>query len=310
MQSKTTAKDFFIYLGVIVGLYASAVSFLVLVFQIINKLFPLAGDYYMNIDEPIRISIAVLIIFFPVFIYLAMLKKKDLEANPDKKEYWMRKWSIFLTLFIAGVTIAIDLVTLVYKFLGAEDLTTRFFIKVFFVLAVTVTIFRYSLTDLRRENFGYDPKMRTGLYVVSLVVLAGIVYGVVIIGSPTSQRAKMMDTQRVTDLINIQNEIVYIQWENKGVVPETLEDLKNSVSSFTIPSDPETKQNYEYKMLSKNSFELCATFKTIVSTSTDAVTRPAIYPYANENWHHGAERTCFTRTIDPTLYKIKTQPIL
>ena len=303
MQQKATAKDFFIYLGVIVGLYASAVSFLVLVFQIINKSFPLAGDYYMNVDEPIRISISVLVIFFPTFIYLAMLKKKDLEANPDKKEYWMRKWSIFLTLFVAGVTIAIDLVTLIYKFLGAEDLTTRFFLKVFFVLAVAITIFRYSLIDLKRENFGFDSKMRTSLYVVSLVVLAGIVYGVVIIGSPNSQRAKMMDEQRTNGLSTIQNQIVYTYWTNKGEVPNRLDDLKDSINGFSIPTDPETKAYYEYFKTSNKSFELCATFKTEYSSTTES-TKP-YYIYNNgENWYHGIGRTCFTRDIDEKLYPL------
>lgn len=308
MNPKTTAKDFFLYLGIIIGLYVSAISFLTLSFQVINKLFPLAGEYAGNYDSIIRTCLAALIIFFPAFVYISYVAGKDLKANPEKKDMWVRRWMIFFTLFAAGLTIAIDLSTLIYRFLGAEDLSLRFFLKVFFVLAVAITVFRSTLTDLRREVFEYSKGMKITLYVVSIVVLAGVVYGIVLIGTPNAQRARMMDDQRVNDLSSIQYQIVYSQWENKGTVPATLDALKDPISGYTLPTDPETKQSYEYKMLSKNSFELCAVFKTV--STTDAkntiATQPVLYPYANgtinENWQHGAERTCFTRTIDPSLY--------
>ena len=150
--------------------------------------------------------------------------------------------------------------------------------------------------------------MRISLYLVSTIVLVIIIYGITVIGSPTSQRARMMDTQRMNDLSTIQNQIVYSQWENKGEVPLSLDALKDPISGFTLPTDPETKANYEYKMISKNSFELCATFKTVVSTTTD-ITKPVMYPYANENWQHNAERTCFTRVIDEKLYPLNKNKI-
>ena len=109
MQSKTTAKDFFLYLGVIIGLYVNSISFLVLIFQIIERVFPLVGEYIDVTGSGMRNVIAILIIFFPTFIYLTHLVNKDLKANPEKKEMWIRRWMIYLTLFIAGLTVAIDL---------------------------------------------------------------------------------------------------------------------------------------------------------------------------------------------------------
>lgn len=307
MNSKTTAKDFFLYLGVIIGLYVSAISLLTLVFQIINKLFPLAGEYSGSFDYTIRSSLAVLIIFFPAFIYVSYLTNKDLKANPDKKDMWVRRWMIFLTLFIAGLTIAIDLSTLIYRFLGAEDLTLRFFLKVFFVLAVAITVFRSTLYDLKRNPSEYAKGMKICVASVSFVIFASIIYGMVLIGSPSAQRAKNTDEQRINDLNSIQNQIVYSQWQNKGEVPSSLDALKDPISGYTLPTDPETNQSYEYKMLSKNSFQLCATFKTIGSVNTN-MSQPVNYSYGpgsvNENWQHKAEKTCFTRTIDPTLYKV------
>jgi len=314
MQSKTTAKDFFLYLGIIIGLYVSSVSFLMLIFQIVDKVFPLAGEYTGSIDYAIRSCLAALIIFFPAFVYILFVANKDLKANPEKKDMWVRRWMIFLTLFIAGLTIAIDLSTLIYRFLGAEDLTLRFFLKVFFVLAVAITIFKFTLKDLKRTSFEIAKWMKISVGIVSVVTLSAIVYGIVIIGSPSAQRAKMMDETRVNDLSSIQSQIVYSQWENKGTVPASLDALKDPISGYTLPTDPETKANYEYTMLSKNSFELCAIFKTEVGTTTiNSITGKQVsspYPYGNgminENWQHGIGRTCFTRTIDEKLYPINT----
>ncbi len=255
--------------------------------------------------------LAAIIIFFPCFIYILLIVNKDLKANPEKKDMWVRRWMIFLTLFITGLAIAIDLVTLIYRFLGAEDLTLRFFLKVFFVLAVAVTIFKITFADLKRTSFEITGKMKIIVGIISVIILSAVVYGVIIIGSPSEQRAKMMDTTRVNDLSSIQNQIVNSQWQNKGEVPASLDALKDPISNYAVPTDPETKADYEYTKLSKNSFELCATFKTEVSTTTlNSVTgKPASYPYSydeviNQNWQHGIGRTCFTRTIDEKLYPI------
>jgi hypothetical protein len=302
-QSKTTAKDFFLYVGIMIGLYVSSISFLMLIFQIINKVFPIAGDYTGGIEGTIRSVVAALIIFFPAFMYLSWLANKDLKLSPEKKEMWVRRWLIFLTLFLSGLAIAIDLVTLIYRFLGAEDLTLRFFLKVFVLLAVVIAIFRYCLYDFRRDIAEYSKSVKTSIYVVSIIVLAGVIGGVFIIGSPSAQRAKMMDERRVSDLMNIQSQIVYTQYQNKADIPDNLSALNDPISNYVVPKDPETATNYEYKKISKNSFELCATFKTKsdVNSPTPVPTYPA--QSVNENWQHDIGRVCFERTIDTSMFK-------
>ena len=314
MNPKTTAKDFFLYLAITIGLYVSVVSFLSLIFSIIDKVFPLAGDYAGGFENTIRVSIAALIIFFPTFFYLTWLIYKDLKANPEKKEIWIRKWMIFLNLFVAGLTVAIDLAVLIYRFLGAEDLTLRFFLKILFVLASAVTIFVFYYYNLKRPVREYKDYMNIFLAFISAVILASIIYGIMLIGSPALQHAKMLDEQRINDLTSIQSQIVYVQWQNKGTVPSSLDVLKDPISNYMVPTDPETKANYEYKMLSKNSFELCATFKTVVSTTSNTIgTKPVSYLYGtdviNENWQHEATTTCFTRVIDEKLYPINKNKI-
>ncbi|MFA6797339.1 MAG: DUF5671 domain-containing protein [Candidatus Paceibacterota bacterium] len=304
---KTTAKDFFLYLGVIIGLYVSAIGFLILIFEIINNVFPLSGEYLGISEYTIRSSLSALIIFFPTFIYLTWLGNKDLKTNPEKKDMWIRRWMIFLTLFIAGLTIAIDLATLIYRFLGGEDLSARFFLKVFFVLAVAITIFRSSLYDLRRTTFNYDNKMKITGIIVSIVIVASIIYGIVVIGLPSTQRARNLDRTRINDLMSIQNQIVYSEWQNKGDIPVNLDVLKDPISNYIIPVDPETKQSYEYKKITKNSFELCATFGTQNKTDTNTKSSAKNGYLDNENWQHDSGRYCFTRVIDEEIYKIEPQ---
>ncbi len=307
MQSKTTAKDFFLYLGILIGLYVSAISFLMLIFTIIDKTLPLANEYAGGFDGTIRSTIAALIIFFPAFLYVSKLVNNELKANPEKKDIWVRKWMIFFTLFVAGLTILIDLVTLIYRFLGAEDLSARFFLKVFFVLAVAITIFRSTLQDLRRNSFEPSMIVKIRAGIVSLVVLVTVIYGVVLIGSPAMQRAKNLDNQRVNDLVSIQSQIVYTEWQNRGMVPANLDALKDPINGYVVPTDPETNEAYGYTKLTKNSFQLCADFKTVNNTNTNTDVRMLKPSYTNgidENWQHEATTTCFTRTIDPTLYKV------
>ncbi len=314
MQTKTTAKDFFLYLGVIIGIYVNAISFLTLVFQILERNFPLVGQYIDYTGGSMRNVIAILIIFFPAFIYLSYLVNKDLKTNPEKKELWIRRWMIFLTLFLAGLTVAIDLVTLIQRFLSAEDMTLRFILKVVFVLLVAIAVFRYYLYDLRRNIEEYKKGAKIFVYAISIITLAAVVYGITIIGSPAQQRARNFDQMRVNDLMSIQSQIVYTQWQNKGTVPTSLDALKDPISGYAVPVDPETSAPYEYKKLSSNSFELCATFDTSDSqnqqvTNTKVARPMAPYPVnsVNENWQHDTDRVCFDRTIDPTLYKV--QPV-
>jgi len=234
------------------------------------------------------------------------LVNKDLKLNPEKKEMWIRRWMIFFTLFAAGLTVAIDLVVLIQRFLGAEDLTLRFLLKVIIVLAVAISGFKYYLYDLKRSVNGYKKSAKNFVYAISIIILLAIVYGIIIIGSPSKRRALVLDQTRVNDLMSIQYQIVYQKWENKGVIPTKIDELNDPITGFILPLDPETKQNYEYKKLAKNSFELCATFKTVsATTSSNAATQTYPTTAVNENWQHGVGRVCFDRTIDPTLYKIQ-----
>ena len=301
-KSKSSPKDVFMHLLMIVSLYSSVISFITLWFQYVNWSFPDPLNFYYgsNLDN-IRWSSSVMIITFPIYIFMSWVIGKDFRNNPAQREMRIRKWLIYLTLFIAAVTIAVDLITLVYNFYGGE-LTIRFLLKVFVVLISALAVFGYYFIDLKAT---ISPKKNKAFaWVISIVIIASIITGFFIVGSPSKQRLYKFDERRINDLQMIQGEIIN-QWIQKEKLPAALGDLKNSISGFAPPKDPETNADYEYKILSNISFELCAVFKTKgISTSRTEVRTPVPYyePY-NQNWEHGIGRVCFKRDIDPQIYK-------
>ena len=292
-------------------MYASAVSLIALLFQYVNRLLPdpLAwGDY--GITQAIRVSLSVLVVVFPVFLWVTRFLERDMRAVPEKRGLAIRRWLLHFTLFVAAITIIVDLVTLVYNFLGGE-LTTRFLLKILAVLFVAALVFAYYLMDLKREGVEMPSRMRAFARVAIVVVCGILVGGFFIVGSPKQERLRRFDEERVNHLSTIQSEVISY-WQRKNDLPETLDALKNDITGFVSPQDPETYIAYEYRRVGSLSFELCATF-ALASPPQNPKTPKAIeaYPYRGpyqQNWEHGQGRTCFTRTIDPALFKPQEAP--
>lgn len=305
-KAKSTPKDVFSYLLVIAMFYASVVSFIALLFQYINVLFPDQLDfYYTRAMDSMRRSISVLVIVWPVYILMSWMLVKEMINRPEKRKISVRKWLIFLTLFIAAITIIIDLVTLVYNFLGGE-LTIKFFLKLLVVLLVAAFSFVYYLWDLKRESSERPKILKIIAIVTSSIIIISIVAGFFVVGSPSTQREYRFDERRIDDLQVIQNEIVNY-WRQKNTLPQELKGLENSISGFMPPTDPKTGDSYEYIAVDLLNFDLCAIFGTSSMYDSEKIPayRSRLYykDHYRQNWSHGAGRTCFRRTIDPDMYK-------
>ncbi|KKT28538.1 MAG: hypothetical protein UW43_C0001G0013 [Candidatus Yanofskybacteria bacterium GW2011_GWA1_44_21] len=304
-----TPRDTFLYLLSIATLAASAVSFGIVVFQLINNYYPdmLNYHYYSreNVLEPLRGAMAALIIIFPVFWWVARFLRKDIEGNPEKRDLGIRRWLLYLTLFVAGLVIIGDLVAVLNGLLHGE-LTIRFIFKALTVLFIAGSVFYYYISQLKEKPLA---GVKVYSWIVVGAVAASIVGGFIVIGSPMTQRAKAFDQRRINDLQVIQNEIVSY-WQSKRVLPGDLSDLTNSIPGFRAPIDPETGTSYEYLPTAKStsaspSFQLCATFKYPSDpqvTGMDSYPKTVVYPYPSDNWTHDAGRQCFLREIDPDLY--------
>lgn len=304
---KSPARDVFLYLLTIVTLYLNVWALIDLLFEYVNILFPDPLNRPHGWPDPyhsIRWSMASLIIVFPVYIGLSWFLRKDIIAHPEKREMRVRKWLFHLTLFLAAVTIITDLVTLVNRFLEGE-LTTKFLLKVLIVLVVAGGVFAYYFWDLRRQT---TPTAKPSLFLAGFataIVLASMIGGFFIIGSPFTHRLRKFDAQRIQDLQNIHSNVIEY-WKRRTKLPIALEDLQNEFG-FTAPKDPVTKAPYEYRVLAVASntatlqFELCAIFEVDPLPSQDPREKfspPPYFPIAPyEYWNYKSGRTCFARKI-------------
>lgn len=306
-----TPKDFILYVATMVALYISSFSLIALLFQVVDIAYPdpITSGYYVDpYSSGIRWAIASLFIMFPLYLFFSWMISRDEQAHPEKRELGIRRWLTYITLFFAGLAIAIDLVVLINSFLGGE-VTLRFGLKVLVVLVVTGFIFGYYLWDIRRSSVAAGGVSSTGrpkmLAIIAIVfVIATIVGGFVIMGSPATQRKIRFDEQRTQDLQSIQWRIVSF-WQQKQTLPAGLADLTDSISSFAAPVDPETGLAYEYRKTGPTAFELCANFN--VQSSVDRLndyskSSAAVQMVGQDNWQHGVGRVCFLRTIDPQVY--------
>lgn len=304
---KSSPRDVFLHLLSIVTLYAAATAFLTLAFQLINLWFPdileMRGYYaFAGARSTLRWALASFVIVFPVYVYVARFLRKEYEAMPEKRELKVRKWLVSFTLFVVALTIISDLVSLLSHFLEGE-LTTRFVLKVLVVAFVAGAIGAYYLWILKGR--AVTPGARYALSGILLVVLAGVVLGFFYAGSPSEERLRRIDMDRVSDLQMIQSEVIGY-WQAKEELPKNLTALPDSVRGFTVPRDPETGTDYEYRVTGPLSFDLCATFARASEENTiPSYAKPIMGPYGySENWNHAEGRTCFSRTIDPDFYPL------
>lgn len=306
VKTSSTPQDVFLNLFNILTFYLSVIGFITLFIQYINAIFPDALNYYITgIGEAVRISSSIVLIAVPSYLLTAWLLAKDLLANPEKREFKLRKWLIYFTLFVSAVTIIIDLITFVYNFLSGE-ITTRFFLKILVVLLIAGAVFGYYMWDLKRKELSSRiPKILA--IILASVMLVSVVIGFFIIGTPATQRSRRFDETRVQNLQMMQNQVINY-WTQKGVLPNQISLLNDSISGFMTPVDPKTNQAYGYRVLDQKTFELCADFETI-NDVRKTMMEGQYYDSFNQNWNHGAERTCFNRAIDPELYQPKAPSV-
>ena len=121
---------------------------------------------------------------------------------------------------------------------------------------------------------------------ISLVVaVVGVVIGgILLLESPAEVRARRLDERRVDDLRDITRRLD-IYWTREGALPSSLEDLANEPGVFIELLDPETGQPYEYRVVSSNTYEVCAEFARDTAEEQGR--------HYRDYWSHGAGRQCF-----------------
>lgn len=295
-EHKSTARDTFLHLLSIVTLYMSATAFITLMFQYVNRFFPdaLLPDYYYYdmSNGPLRFAIATLVVVFPVYIWSAWYLQKGYTKSPELKTAGVRKWLVYLTLFVATFMIIGSLISILNSFLSGE-LTVRFFLKALSVLLVALMIFAYYLYDIRDAL----TKVRRNVFRYGAIGLVAIcvIGAFFLIGSPTKQRALRFDSMRSQHLQSLKYS-VDAYYTQLGELPSTLSELNTPPYYFGgVITDPETGIEYEYKTAGEREYELCATFT--MSTNEALNNSISRYTPAEPNmfaYEHEAGRQCFS----------------
>ncbi|MDA1334773.1 MAG: DUF5671 domain-containing protein [bacterium] len=299
-------KDVFTHLLGVIGLYTVVFSFGAIIFTMISVYVPDVLEQRYSWQTPadvLRWPLAILVIVFPIFLLLQRYLGRDLTAHSFKRDMKSRKWLLYLTLFATLIVLIGDLVAVVFGFLNG-DLTTSFLLKAIAILVIGGSVTLYYGWNLKKETPAWqDARMKVFESTVVLIVSLTLIWGFWMVGLPQSQRERRFDQQRVNDLSNIQDQIVRY-WQQKGEVPESLNNLVDDIRGIELPVDPVTQEPYIYRVLGENSFELCAEFK--ISTINDQLPRIAQTNYGVQtNWDHNAGGVCFKRAIDPDYYPVQ-----
>lgn len=310
-KPKITAKDFFLWAGAMVAFYWSVIAFIFLIFDYIDYAFPNILDYYQvdPYQSGISYEMASVIVMFPLYLFLARLIRRDAARDPSRREMWIRRWALILTLFVAGAAIAGDIITLLTTFLNGEELTTAFLLKVLVILFVAAGVFMHFIADLNGYWEAFPLRRRyVGIGAGALAIIT-VVSGFFIVGTPAQARLARFDAEKVNDLQNIQSQVTsYYQAKQK--LPAALDDINTSLSYGPLPVDKQMGEPYGYQTLSALSFKLCAIFNAESRTFQGAYLtemEPRAVPVggkanAQDNWQHGSGLACFERTIDPSFY--------
>ena len=130
-KPKVTPKDFFLWAGAMLSLYVSVFSFLGLMFEYINYAYPDPLEYFPA--DPytggISYQMASLIVLVPLFLVLMYFIHRDIKRDASRREVWVRRWALVLTIFVAAATVAIDLIILLMNFFNG-GLDTPFVLKI------------------------------------------------------------------------------------------------------------------------------------------------------------------------------------
>jgi hypothetical protein len=336
-EIKTKALDVFVYLGIGISLVVSVTNIIQILFTAIEKRFVdvLANSGAVDAySSDVRLAVASLFVMYPIYVALSWYVAKDISTFLYKRDLMIRKVMTYTTLFVTILTLIGTLVSLIYTYLGGE-LSVRFFLKAITVFIVTLSVFGYYLYSVRRD---YTKKTFIPFLVTALVtvgVVASLIWSITIIGTPKEMRLRRADSERLSDLSGIQQQ-VFTRFQNGDKLPKTLGEVNDAFSGYAVPVDPVTKEAYSYRIIQDGVvkmnyttnkkelvtpaiFELCATFETKRETNGKSV---AAYPvatlggtesfYSVSNyyyegdptpfWNHGVGETCFKRVISGEMY--------
>lgn len=120
----------------------------------------------------------------------------------------------------------------------------------------------------------------------SAIVVAAVLAGLFLAGSPADERLRRLDEIRIQHLMSL-NAAIDQQIRRNNFMPPNLASVVDGQRLTTLPTDPDSGAQYEFAQLSSSSYELCAVFA--IASPADA---------ALNFWRHPAGRACFTFQVN------------
>jgi type II secretory pathway pseudopilin PulG len=117
-----------------------------------------------------------------------------------------------------------------------------------------------------------------------VAVVATIIAGLVVLGPPSAERAHRLDERRMDDLRSLSN-AVDLYRSRSGQLPASVNEASREIGDTLTWHDPVTGQPYPYKVVSADTYELCADFQQ--SSAAERHYQDVSF------WSHPAGPRCF-----------------
>lgn len=132
-------------------------------------------------------------------------------------------------------------------------------------------------------------------WLCGIMVLAAIVAGFLVIGSPTQIRLRRVDQMRVRDLTAIANHVAAYR-KTHETLPQSLSGLVPSSPNYVVtPRNDPLGVPYEYSVTKKDSYELCAEFNEAAEDTSNSA-------YETVFSKHSKGRQCFALEERPAVH--------
>lgn len=144
-------RDAFLYILSFFALYVTVIGAAALLWGLAEAWFEDPLDRTGGSAGAIRGAISMVVISYPIFLYLAITIRKKLTSGEMSGDSTLRKVLIYLTLFLIAITAIIDLIVILNAFLSGE-LTGRFAVRSISLLALAGLVFEYFRQELAAYN--------------------------------------------------------------------------------------------------------------------------------------------------------------
>ena len=149
------ARDAFFHLLTFGALYACVTSLIGLFFIYLDFAFPdpawrTSYARLVELMSLIRVQLAVVIVSFPVFLMLWHFLLREVRQDSEKAKGAIRRWLIYLSLFIGALTLSGDVMTLIFLLLEGQ-LTIRLVLKSAVLFLIAGSLVLYFAFTLRSE---------------------------------------------------------------------------------------------------------------------------------------------------------------